>query len=71
MIIELVLIYIGQHKIDRYKKKFSAKRLLAVLMCTQITEKDSLRDIETYLSVLKNNLYKSLTRYIMINDIIF
>jgi hypothetical protein len=28
---------IGQHKLDRYKKKFSAKNLLLILMYAQIT----------------------------------
>ncbi|MDR2640805.1 MAG: DUF4372 domain-containing protein [Candidatus Peribacteria bacterium] len=48
---------VGQHKLDRYKKKFSAKNLLLILMYAQITGKDSLRDIETSLSVLENNHY--------------
>ncbi len=48
---------VGQHKANRYKKKFSAKSLLAILMYAQITNKSSLRDIEISLSILKNNLY--------------
>ncbi|MDR0860437.1 MAG: DUF4372 domain-containing protein [Candidatus Peribacteria bacterium] len=28
---------VGQHKIDRYKKRFSAKNLLSILMYAQIT----------------------------------
>jgi hypothetical protein len=48
---------VGQHKVDRYKKKFSAKTLLSILMYAQITGKDSLRDIETSLTVQQNNLY--------------
>jgi hypothetical protein len=48
---------VGQHKVDRYKKRFSAKNLLLILMYAQIEGKDSLRDIETSLSVLENNHY--------------
>jgi hypothetical protein len=50
-------VLIRQHQADRYKKKFSAKTLLSILMYAQITGKDSLRDIETSLNVLQNNLY--------------
>ncbi len=48
---------IGQHRFDRYKKSFSWYNLLLVLMYAQITGKDSLRDIETSLSVHKNLHY--------------
>ena len=48
---------IGQHGFDRYKKSFSWYNLLLVLMYAQITGKDSLRDIETSLSVHKNLHY--------------
>jgi len=48
---------VGQHKLDRYKKNFSAKNLLYILMYSQIAGKDSLRDIETSLGVLENNHY--------------
>lgn len=48
---------IGQHKFDRYKKSFSGYNLLLILMYAQITGKDSLRDIETSLSVHKNLHY--------------
>jgi hypothetical protein len=49
--------FVGQHEFDRYKKSFSAKNLLLVLMYAQIAGKDSLRDIETSLSVLENHHY--------------
>lgn len=48
---------IGQHRFDRYKKSFSWYNLLLVLIYAQITGKDSLRDIETSLSVHKNLHY--------------
>jgi hypothetical protein len=48
---------IRQHKFDKYKKRFSAKNLLLILMYAQIMGKDSLRDIETSLSVLETNHY--------------
>lgn len=48
---------IGQHKFDRYKKNFSWYNLLLILMYAQITGKDSLRDIETSLSVHRNLHY--------------
>lgn len=48
---------IGQHGFDRYKKKFSWYNLLLLLMYAQITGKDSLRDIETWLSVHQNLYY--------------
>lgn len=48
---------IGQHKFDKYKKSFSGYNLLLILMYAQITWKDSLRDIETSLSVHKNHFY--------------
>ena len=50
-------VFVGQHKVDRYKKRFSAKNLLLILMYAQITGKDSLRDIETSLSILENHHY--------------
>lgn len=48
---------IGQHGFDRYKKNFSWYNLLLILMYAQITWKDSLRDIETWLSVHQNHYY--------------
>jgi hypothetical protein len=48
---------VGQHKVDRYKKHFSAKNLLIILLYAQITGKESLRDIETSLSVHKQHYY--------------
>jgi len=48
---------VGQHKVDRYKKSFSARNLLLILLYAQITGKDSLRDIETSLSVHNNHYY--------------
>jgi len=50
-------VLVGQHKLDRYKKRFSAKNLFVILMYAQIAGKDSLRDIETSLKVLANNHY--------------
>lgn len=48
---------IGQHWFDKYKKSFSGYNLLLILMYAQVTWKDSLRDIETSLSVHKNLHY--------------
>ena len=48
---------VGQHKVNRYRKNFSAKNLLLILLYAQITWKDSLRDIETSLSVHSNHYY--------------
>ena len=48
---------VGQLKLNRYKKRFSAKNLFIVLMYAQAAGKDSLRDIETSLKVLENNHY--------------
>jgi hypothetical protein len=48
---------VRQHKVDRYKKRFSAKNLLTILMYAQAAWKDSLRDIETSLNVLRNKHY--------------
>jgi hypothetical protein len=48
---------VGQHKVDRYKKLFSAKNLLITLLYAQIAGKESLRDIETSLSVHNQHYY--------------
>lgn len=50
--------FAGQHKIDKYTKKFDVMSLLKVLLYAQATWKNSLRDIETALWVAhQNHLY--------------
>ncbi|HNG97790.1 MAG TPA: IS4 family transposase, partial [Candidatus Absconditabacterales bacterium] len=50
--------YAGQHKIDKYSKKFDSISLLKVLLYAQAAGKNSLRDIETALGVAhQNHLY--------------
>ncbi len=50
--------YAGQHKIDRYTKRFDVTSLLKVLLFAQASWKNSLRDIETSLWVAhQNHLY--------------
>jgi len=43
--------FVGQHKADRYTKRLSCWNQLTILLYAQVTEKDSLRDIETGLQV--------------------
>lgn len=44
--------FVGQHDADRYTKSFSCFNQLTTMLYAQATEKDSLRDIETGLSIL-------------------
>ena len=46
--------YVGQHNANKHTKKFDAWNQFAVLLYAQATKKDSLRDIETGLSVHAN-----------------
>jgi len=50
-------VFIGQHKSDRYVKKLSTWNQLTALLYAQATGKESLRDIETGLSVHVQNWY--------------
>lgn len=43
--------FVGQHQGDRYVKKLTAWNQLTILLYAQVTGKDSLREIETGLSV--------------------
>ncbi len=44
--------FVGQHEADRYVKTFSCWNQLTTLLYAQATQKDSLRDIETGLTIL-------------------
>ena len=44
--------FVGQHKADRYVKTFSCWNQLTTMLYAQATQKDSLRDIETGLTIL-------------------
>lgn len=48
--------YAGQHKIDKYTKKFDSMSLMKVLLYAQAAWKNSLRDIETALWVAHQNI---------------
>lgn len=50
-------IFTRQHHGDRYAKKFTCWQQLTVLLYAQITEKDSLRDIETGLLIQHKSWY--------------
>ena len=45
-------VFVGQHDADKYTKTFSCWNQLTTMLYAQITEKDSLRDIETGLRIL-------------------
>lgn len=49
--------FVGQHNGDRYSKKFSCWNQLQMLFFAQATGKESLRDIETGLSLHENKWY--------------
>lgn len=49
--------FVGQHQSDRYTKKLTTWNQLVALIYAQATGKDSLREIETGLSLNKNNWY--------------
>lgn len=49
--------FVGQHKADKYTKKFSCWQQLLTLLYAQATGKVSLREIETWLSVHNNKWY--------------
>jgi len=44
--------FVGQHNADKYTKTFSCWNQLTTMLYAQATQKDSLRDIETGLSIL-------------------
>ena len=44
--------FVGQHNADRYTKTFSCWNQLTTMLYAQATQKDSLRDIETGLTIL-------------------
>jgi len=48
---------VNRHSGDRYTKSFSCWRQFITLLYAQITQKDSLRDIETGLAAQSNRLY--------------
>ncbi len=45
-------VFVGQHDADKYTKTFSCWNQLTTMLYAQATEKDSLRDIETGLTIL-------------------
>lgn len=49
--------FTGQHNGDRYTKKLSSWQQLQILLFSQATGKESLRDIETGLSLHENKWY--------------
>lgn len=49
--------FVGQHNGDRYTKKLSSWNQLQILLFSQATGKESLRDIETGLSLHENKWY--------------
>jgi len=49
--------FVGQHEADKYVKKLKCKNQLSILLYAQATGKDSLRDIETGLSVWDSTWY--------------
>jgi hypothetical protein len=49
--------FVGQHNGDRYTKKLSSWQQLQILLFSQATGKESLRDIETGLSLHENKWY--------------
>jgi hypothetical protein len=49
--------FVGQHKADKYTKKLTCRNQLSILLYAQATGKDSLRDIETGLSVEHKSWY--------------
>lgn len=49
--------FVGQHEADKWSKKFKTRDQLNILLYAQATGKDSLRDIETGLSVQDNAWY--------------
>jgi hypothetical protein len=50
-------LFTRQHRGDRYVKKFTCWQQLTVLLYAQITEKDSLRDLETGLLIQHKSWY--------------
>src|SRR3989344_3549609 len=49
--------FVGQHKADRYVKRFTCWQQLLTLLYAQATGKDSLREIETGLAAHSNKWY--------------
>ncbi len=49
--------FVGQHKADKYTKRLSCWQQLITLLYAQATGKDSLREIETWLSLHNNKWY--------------
>lgn len=49
--------FVGQHKADKYTKKLNCKNQLTILLYAQVTEKNSLRDIETGLRMWDSKWY--------------
>jgi hypothetical protein len=49
--------FVGQHKADRYVKRLDTWNQLVALLYAQATNKDSLREIETGLSLHRTNWY--------------
>jgi len=49
--------FVGQHKADRYAKKLKCWNQLTIMLYAQATEKDSLREIETGLSIQDSRWY--------------
>ena len=51
-------VFVGQHDADKYTKTFSCWNQLTTMLYAQATEKDSLRDIETGLTILDSTWHE-------------
>ncbi len=49
--------FVGQHKADRYVKRLTCRNQLSILLYAQATEKHSLRDIQTSLTIRDSTWY--------------
>ncbi len=49
--------FVGQHKADRYVKRLTCRNQLSILLYAQATEKHSLRDIQTGLTIRDSTWY--------------
>ncbi len=49
--------FVGQHEADKYVKRLTCRNQLTILLYAQATGKDSLRDIQTSLTIRDSNWY--------------